>query len=141
MNVLDWQGSSPAAEQIQTFANPNGMPGSGTQSLAQIPWVAHLSGNTFHHHQSSPHENTGGLITGGYYDGSGGNAGPTTLGASGGTSKDGSTVKLHWKRTDNTQAQAQVQVTDPIYNPYVLFFVENLLIEAMSLQNDMVVAT
>jgi hypothetical protein len=141
MDVLDWQGSSPAAEQIQTFANPNDMSGSGTQSLAQIPWGTHPSGSTFHQHQLLSHENAGGLITGGCSDGSSGNVGPTTLKASGGTNNDGWTVTLHWKRANNTQAQAQVQVTDPIYDPYVHFFVENLLIEAMSLQNDTDVAT
>lgn len=141
MNVLDWQGSSPAAGQTQTFANPNDMYGSGTYSPAQIPWGAPTSSSTSHQHQLLPHENTGGLITGGYSDGFSGNAGPTTLGASGDINDDGWTVKLHWKRADNTRAQAQVQVTDPVYNPYVHFFVENVLIEVMSLQNGVDVAT
>src|SRR5260221_14491965 len=67
VNMLDSQGSSLVAEQIQTFANPNDMSWSGTQNLAQIPGV-YPSSSTSHQHQSMPHENTQGLNAGGYSD-------------------------------------------------------------------------
>ena len=141
VNMLDSQGSSLASEQIQTFANPNAMSESGVQSLPQTSWGIYPSSGTFHQHQLIPHENTQGLIAGGYSDGANGNAGPMTLGTFGDTNSDGRTVTLHWKCANSTQAHAQGQVTDPVYDPYVHFFVEHLPIEDTSLQNDMDVAT
>ena len=124
VNIPDSQGSNLAAEQIQTSANPNDLSWSGAQNLAQIPGVCPNS-STFHQHQLIPHENTQELIPGGYPDGENGNAGPMTPGTSGDTNSNGRTLTLHWVRADGTQAQAQVQATDPVYNPYAQIFVEH----------------
>ena len=69
--------------------------------------------------------NTQELIAGGYSDGENGNAGPMTPGTFGDTNSDGRIVTLHWEPTGGTQAQAQVQATDPVYNPYAQIFVEH----------------
>jgi len=123
VNMLYPQGSSLATEQTQTSANPNDMSWSGTQNPAQIPGV-YTSSSTFHQHQSMPHETTQELIAGGYSDGENGSAGPMTPGTFGDTNSDSRTLTLHWKRDNGTHAQAQVQATDPVYDPYVRFFVE-----------------
>ena len=122
VNMLYSQGSSLAAEQTQAFANLNDMSRSGAPNLAQILGVF-PSSSTFHKHQPMPHENPQELIAGGYSDGANGNAGPMIPGTLGDTGSDGRTVTLHWTRADGTQARAQVQATDPVYDPYVQFFV------------------
>jgi hypothetical protein len=125
VNMLDSQGSILAAEQIHTFTNPSDMSWFGTQNLTQIPGVYPSSSSTFQQYQSMPQENPQEPIAGGYSDGANGNAGPMTTGTSGDTNSAGSrTLTLHWRRADGTQAQAQVQATDPVYNPYAQFFVE-----------------
>jgi len=131
VNMPASQGSHLAAEQIQISANPNDLSWSGAQNLAQIPGV-YPSSSTFHQHQLMPHENTQELIADGYSDGANGNAGPMIPGTPGDTNSEGRTVTLHWKRADGTQAQVQVQATDPVYDPYVRFFVEHLPIEDTS---------